>query len=701
MAKQPEQQVKPKPAFERTALDVVFHPRSVVFIGASNSATKLSGAPLRILKQHKFPGAVYCVNPKYREIDDTPCFPTVAALPDGIDLAFISLPAQFVPDAVDEIGRKGIKAIIILSSGFEEAGATDLALQLKQAAERHGVLVVGPNTEGIWSVRKNTILTFGSAAKRDHLVHGTTAVVSQSGAIGAGLVRQLLDGNWGISYFVSTGNEIVLTALDYVSWLIEQEDVRNILMFIEGFQDGRRLSEIASRTHALGKNLLVLKSGNSEAGQRATATHTGKISSKSGVYRDVLAQMGVIQVENMTDLLTAGQVLSALPLPKVPKSADSGLAVVSVPGGTRALIADQCEGFGLRLARFSPRTVDDLKKELPAFAIAENPVDLTAEVLRHPGMLAKALEIVGRDPNTESVIVQLGNGALRDIVDRRDIFADFAKLFGIPLIISFLSDDLPARQRCELAKQGIWCSRDCFEAVQAVKWLVSARDVADILAASKPTVAQSSVPSTWAQMTGVLAQFGVPVVRGHILDPGHSPLRLAFPVAVKALPEDAPHKTEQSLLRLNLNTMEEVETAAADIRRRLGDPTARVLVQEMAHAGHELLMTVTLDKDFGPLLVLATGGTDVELWNDAVNLSIPASDAATKRALDRLRTSRKFKGWRGRPSLDEEAVLKVARSLFSLAQAMPLNWSSVEINPLVVSHQGAVAVDVLVETRAV
>lgn len=685
-----------------TPLDVIFRARSVAFVGVSADPHKLSGFPLRLLLMHKFAGRVFCVNPKHKEIEGVPCAPTIAELPEAVDTAFISLPAAAVPQAVDELGARGVRSAVILSSGFDEVrDGAPLAARLREAAQKHGMLIVGPNSEGIWSVPERLILTFGSAARRDVLVQGRIAVVSQSGAIGGGLVRQLQDGGWGLSYFVSTGNESILSVMDYLEWLVEQDDTDVVLLFLEGLRDGARLPAIAARAAERGIRIVVLKSGDSEAGRQATATHTGKISSRAAVYRDIFRQCGIPVVSSLSELLETGQVLANLPLPPSRARPGAGLTVVSVPGGTRALMADQCEALGIPLATFEPETVAALDAELPAFAVSQNPIDLTGEVLRRTGMLARALDLVAEDPNTEAVIVQLGNGALRDIVEKRDIFTGFASRHRMPLAVSFLGDVLAPEERAELARQGVWCTRDCYDAVAAMGRLFQARRAV----AQPPKVAVEPgalSSSNWVDMACVIEGAGVPLSPWKLLRPGDDAgavlQALGGEVAVKALPEDAPHKTELGLLHLGLRSADAVEKGAAAIRKTLGRPDAAVLVQAMAPAGLELLLTVTNDPDFGPILTVGAGGTDVEMLEDAANCALPASRQTIRDLFLSLRTARKYDGWRGSRPYDMAAAIDAAEDLGRVALSMPGNWRSIEINPLRVLHKGAMALDALVET---
>jgi acyl-CoA synthetase (NDP forming) len=273
---------------DRPDLTTLFLPRSVVFIGASTDASRLTGRPLRYLRRHGFEGEVFLVHPHAEQIDGVRAVRSVGDLPTAPDVAVIMLAADRVPQVARDCGELGVRHLVILSSGFEEtASGTAIAADLAQAAERYGMGVVGPNSEGLWFVPGHSILTFGSAANRDILVPGPVAVLSQSGSIGASIMRRLNDTGVGANVFVSVGNETVLEAADYLEWVMDNADVRVVVCFLEGLKRGERFIRAASSARSRGVAVVVLQSGTSDAGRAASASHTGKISSSADVYRSL------------------------------------------------------------------------------------------------------------------------------------------------------------------------------------------------------------------------------------------------------------------------------------------------------------------------------------------------------------------------------------------------------------------------------
>ena len=685
-------------------LDRIFHARSVALVGLSTDPRKMTGAPLGILQQTGFAGRIFPVNPKAAEIGGLKAWPSIAALPETPDAALIMLPAAACAQALDECAAKGITACVIPSSGFEETedGAVH-AQALREAAARHGMAVVGPNCEGLWSVRSRVLLTFGSAARRSVLHHAPIAILSQSGAMAGAVARHLQDSEVGCAYMVSVGNEAVLTIADYLAWMIAQDDVQVVALFIEGLRDGERLLRLIEEATRRGVRIVALKCGNSAAGVEAAASHTGKIASAYAVYHDLLSAAGAVLVDSLTDLIAAAEVLATAPLPPR-RGAHGGVSVFSIPGGTRAMTADHCDALGVPLATFTRGTVAALAAALPEFGGVENPTDLTGQVLSHPGLFDTCLGHIARDAHTEALIVQVANRGPRDVVERIGLLGDTARAAGVPVIASFLGDALPAADRAALRRVGVLCARDPAEATRFLAWLYRARDAAS-RAAPAPRGPATAVarPASWPQTAAWMEAARIPLPRWCVLPPGTAAAAacagLAFPVAVKALPEDAEHKTELGLLALNVPHTAGVDAEAARLRRAMGKPEAGILVQQMAPGGVEVVLAAVRNPDFGPVLAIGLGGVAIELFKDVAWLALPTHPAAVREALARLRLATVLRGFRGKPPADVEALVEAAVRFGDAFIATTPAAAEIEINPLIVlpAGQGVVAVDALIK----
>jgi acyl-CoA synthetase (NDP forming) len=563
--------------------------------------------------------------------------------------------------------------------------------------------VVGPNCEGLWSVRSRVLLTFGSAARRSVLHHAPIAILSQSGAMAGAVARHLQDSEVGCAYMVSVGNEAVLTIADYLAWMIEQDDVKVVALFIEGLRDGERLLRLIEAATRRGVRIVALKCGNSAAGVQAAASHTGKIASAYAVYHDLLSAAGAVLVDSLTDLIIAAEVLATAPLP--PRRGDGGgVSVFSIPGGTRAMTADHADALDVPLATFTRETVAALAAALPEFGGVENPTDLTGQVLSHPGLFDTCLGHIARDAHTEALIVQVANRGPRDVMDRIGLLGDTARAAGVPMIATFLGDSLPAADRAALRREGVLCARDPAEATRFLSWLYRARDAAgrgDLPRGERlPFVPR---PASWPQVASWMEAAGIALPPWRVLQPEIAAVPgcagLAFPVAVKALPEDAEHKTELGLLALNVPHAAGVDSEAARLRRVLGNTEAGVLVQQMAPGGVEVVLAAVRNADFGPVLAIGLGGVAIELFKDVAWLALPTHPAAVREALSRLRLATVLRGFRGKPPADVDALVAAAVRFGDAFIATTPAAAEIEINPLIVlpAGQGVVAVDALIK----
>ena len=696
------------PGTRREQLDRIFRARSVALVGLSSDPRKMTGAPLEILRQTGFAGSIFPVNPKVAEIGGLKTYPSIAAIPETPDVAMIMLPAAACAEALRDCAAKGITACVIPSSGFEETeeGAAD-ARALAQAATDAGIAVVGPNCEGLWSVRSRVLLTFGSAARRSVLHHAPIAILSQSGAMAGAMARHLQNDEIGCAYMVSVGNETVLTIADYLEWMVGQDDVRVVALFIEGLRDGERLLRLIERATAQGVRVVALKCGNTESGMKAAASHTGKMASAFAVYHDLLAQAGAVLVESLTDLIAAAEVLATAPLP--PRrgegsgvaSGEGGVSVFSIPGGTRAMTADHFDANRVPMATFSRETVAALGAALPGFGGVENPTDLTGQVLSQPALFDECLGHIARDPHTEALVVQVANRGPRDVMERLPLLGAVARGTGVPVVATFLGDALPAADRGALRAHRVLCARDPAEAARYLGWLYRARDAAMRAHPARRTLRPAALPRNWAETAAWLGSAGLPLPPWRVLDgPAAAQTACAglrYPVAVKAMPEDSDHKTELGLLALNVPDAAGVDREAARIRSLLGKPAAAVLVQQMAGQGVEVVLAAVRNPDFGPVLAIGLGGIAIELFRDVAWLALPTHEQALREALSRLRLATVLKGWRGKPAADVDALVAAAVRFGDAFMATMPQAAEIEINPLIVlpAGQGVVAVDVL------
>jgi acyl-CoA synthetase (NDP forming) len=676
-------------------------PRSVAIIGASPQRGSPRNTLVTNLLKHGFEGKVYPVSASNAEIEGLKAFKTLAELPEAPDVALIITPAQTVPGLIEECGARGTRNAIVFSSGFEETDSgKEHAVRLREAAAKHGVTVIGPNCQGIWSVRHRAMLTFSPSLQRiEKLQHAPIAVISQSGALAGAICNSLQTNGIGLSYMVSVGNETCFDALDALEEVIEQDDVRVVSLYIEGLEDAGRILPIAQRARERGVQIVVLKAGRSALGQQATASHTGKIASSHAVYADVLEQAGIIAVDSLTELMAAVEILSALGHPRSSGDAKGGVSVLSSSGGAGALLADYSSELGIPMAEFSARTVERLHEALPEFASKANPVDLTGQVNTDKNIFKNTCAAIGDDPRTEAAIIQFSSSGRRYLQENGEVYKALAK--QVPVVISFIGETLEKEMRQEFREAGVLLATDPLLAMKALSLLYRRqRALALPKVRERKAGTADATPDDWASLMKFCEDSGVTPAKWMVLKPQERAAvacaSMKYPLVVKVLPSESEHKTEMGLVKLRVKTPDEVDAHAADFRAKLGKPDMGVLVQEMAEDGVEVVLSCLRGTDFGPVVSIGTGGVAIELYRDIAHLALPVSKEQVVAALGKLKLATLLQGFRGKPPADIDALAAAAVAFGDMFLAHP-KLQEFEVNPVIVKArgQGLCAVDAL------
>jgi acyl-CoA synthetase (NDP forming) len=676
-----------------TSLDRLFRPKSIAVIGASPARGNPRNSLLRVMLQHGFEGRVYPITPTHAEVEGLKAYTSVLELPETPDVALVITPAKTVPKIIEECGSKGIRNAIVFSAGFEDSSeGKELAHQLNQAARKHNITVIGPNCQGIWSVQSKSILTFSPAAMNlAEVQHAPIAIISQSGALAGAISGSLHRNGLGCSYMVSVGNETIFDALDALEWVVEQDDVRVVAMYIEGLHRAERILRIAARARSRGVRIVLLKAGKSEVGQMTTASHTGKIASSQAVYADVLHQAGVISLNSLAELLSAVEVLAFMALPRESGDSRGGLSILSSSGGAAALLADHSSDSGIHLAELSTATAARLDELLPDFARKENPIDLTGQINTVATLFRDTCAAVAADPRTEALIVQHANSGRRYLKDDGDVYKELAR--ELPVVVSFVGDEIDAETRREFRNAGVLLSPEPSATMNALSLLYDIRNYQKNAIVASPTILERRpAPTDWDGMMAICRDAGATpaewVVLGHQDRAVTACSRLNYPVVVKVLPSDAEHKSELGLVKLRVTSPEEVDRIAADFRSRMGKPDAGILVQEMiGDGGVEVVISFLRETDFGPIMSIGSGGVAIELYRDVTHLALPVTTQQVCASLSKLKLWTLLQGFRGKPAADIDALANAAVRLGNLFLSSP-DIQEFELNPVIVNRQG-------------
>ncbi|MBW3662622.1 MAG: GNAT family N-acetyltransferase [Actinobacteria bacterium] len=720
----------------RAALTRFFQPRSIAVAGASRDPGSIGGMVFRHLMQGSFHGAVYPVNVSSPVVQSVAAYPSLHDLPEVPDLVVVCVPAPAVNGVVDEAGELGVRAVCIISAGFAEAGDEGRALQreLMETAHGHGLRIVGPNCMGLMNtssaVRMNA--TFSEVFPRP----GGLAFSSQSGALGLAVLTHADDLGLGMSTFVSVGNKADISGNDLLLYWEDDPDTDVILLYLESFGNPRRFSRIARRI-SRNKPIVAVKSGRTRAGARAAASHTASLAGGDVAVEALFNQTGVIRTDTLQELFDVAALLSSQPPPSGPR-----VAILTNAGGPGILAADACESNGLHVPAFSDDTRAALSEFLPPEAGIGNPVDLIASATA--GQYGRALRTMGNAEEVDAVFVifipagasspeqvaQAIVDARADIPDHKPVISVFMSVRGVPAelaaarIPSFAFPEDAARALGRVARWARWRERPVGEVVRpdgidadAARGIVEKAlgdapysDPSGKRLVGQPHARQATqaVPaaarrSTWLDADdaeALLRAYGVPLAPSRIVtgpeEAAAAQRELGAPVAVKVA---APiHKSDVGGLALGIATPEDAAAAVTKMRDDLtaagvGEHADRFLVQEMVGAGVEMVVGVSHDESFGPLVMVGMGGTLVELIGDVSVRVTPLTDADVAEMLEGLRMRPLLTGYRGSEPVDLGALSDLLYRINAMVEDLP-EIAELDLNPVFARPDGVVAVDV-------
>jgi acyl-CoA synthetase (NDP forming) len=684
-------------------LSALLAPRSIALIGASPDAGKLPGRPLAYLKRYGFTGEVYAVNPKYTDIDGTPCVARIADLPRDIDLAMILLPAAGVADALHQCALQGVRTAISIAGGFAEAGDAAAQEVLSALCQQYGIRLIGPNCVGVLNPALGMTATFSSELRRRMPRPGRLALFTQSGALGNALLQSFNDLDIGLAYWVSTGNEADLGVLELVEHAIEDEGVDLIGLYVEGLKGGSELMALARRARAKNKAIMVLRAGQSQLGRAAAVSHTGKLAGAWKVWCDVARQAGLITVDSLDDMIDLAVAFQALGYPQ--STASPSLGVLTISGGMGVLISDEAARFGVPLPPFAAGTQAALRELLPPQMSVANPVDTA--LFANEGGFGACAEAVIRDPGIGVLLVVLTRLAhdYKALLPWLERLALQGRSQGKALAVSYLSssDPFEREDRLRLLQAGVLMLPTPERLVAALGR--RAQVLVPLGAGDVPQAARAGSDSV-AQFLKAAAVPQVPEQVFMQLDDAAAFARQqGFPVVLKVVSPDIAHKSEAGGVALNLGDEDALRQAWQAMVRSVAAhaPTARIegySVQPMVLDGFELIVGCSIDPELGRVLMVGAGGIWAEVLDDVGFLALPASRQEIADLIGRLKIAPILTGARGQDPLDVVAAVEV---IWQIGQQFLVDdWvAEVDINPLRLRAlgRGAVALDTLVLAR--
>ncbi len=690
-------------------LEAILAPRSIAIIGASQDPTKIGGRPVELLRRFGFPGAIYPVNPRAAEVQGLPAYASIAAVPETPDLAIIAVAAEAAPEALEACAGRGVKGAVIFTSGFAELGAAGEALQarLRDTAKRTGIRVLGPNCLGAVSIAERSIATFSIVLEGSLPPAGPLGIASQSGNLGSYTALLARERNIGISRFLTTGNECDVDIADAIAWLARDPATKVILCVLETCRDAPRLVAALEEARQAGKPVVVLKIGASEAGQAAAASHTGALAGSDAVFDAVFRRAGAARVYSVEQLLDLGHAAAVLG-DRLPKGRRTMLLTAS--GGFGVLLADAASAAGLSLPTPSEETQRRILAVVP-YASPRNPVDATAQMSSRPEILEAILAALLEDDSCDALLLLLSSSLY--LPRLRSVYMPTLRAVREkhPGKVVMLAVHGPADAVAELTAMGFPVVDGVGPSAQALAGLC------DLAAArslppppgtppAAPPLDRDSIASE-AGAKAVLAAAGVPVlperVVGSAAEAAKAASAMGFPVVLKIVSPDLPHKTEVGGVVLDLRDAEAVAAAheAMLARVRAAAPAARiegVLVSPMVRGGVEMILGAKRDPVFGPVVLVGLGGIFTEVLQDVAVRPAPVDEAEALAMLRSLKAVPVLDGARGRPKADLAAAAGAIAALSRFAAEHAADVAEIDINPLLLrpEGQGAVALDALI-----
>ena len=698
-------------------LGALLWPRTVALIGASADADSLRGRIFNVMRSHAFAGQLYPVSRSSAEVLGLEAYPSVADLPQPADLAVIIIPAKHVPEELERCGKAGVKSAVVLSSGFAEAvgeEGSEMQAEIRAIAQRYGMAVMGPNSEGFANIAANLCPTFNpamEAGERPLVPAGRPrpqlAVAAQSGGIGFAFFDHGRAKELSFRYVVTTGNEACLEALDFADFILEEGKTDALLLLLEDIKSAETFLRVAEKALRAGKPIIVNKIGQSDAGVRAAASHTAALAGAYAAYRAMFQRYGLIEgrdIDEMVDMaagfLAWGQ--------RLPHGRRVGICTAS--GGGGGWMADACTAAGLEVPELDGETRRRIDAHLPAYGTSQNPVDATAQAVSKIGYAGLA-ELVLPSPVVDAVIVVLTTRSAHNIERQRAAFTRLAETTQKPVLL--WSYTVPAQKSVQvLSEAGLPLYTDIRNCARTMRVMADYRALRErflrpIEVGNAPTPDKASAHAALAaagtalcewEARPILACYGIGgnaigTLAGSAGQAVTAARAIGAPVALKVQSPDILHKTEAGAVALDLVSAPDVraayESVLANARRSV--PQARilgVLVQPMAPRGREIILGVKRDATFGPLLMVGLGGVAVEVLGDVALAPVPLAPSDARAMLARLKGAALLGAYRGASPADTDALVELMVRLGQFAADHADTITEIDLNPVLVHERG-------------
>jgi len=698
-------------------LENIINPKSIAIIGASESTMYGKGI-LDSLRKNNFKGSIFPINPKRDEILGAKSFKSLSAIEKPVDLAIIIIGRKHILRALEDCVAKKVKGVLIITAGFAESDEEGKHLEklIKKFAVENNLPIWGPNCAGFANFKDSVIATLLREEGREPLP-GKAGFISQSGALMMSLVGIARDKGLGLNYAISTGNEANLESSDFIEYMIEDPSNSVIAVFVEGFKDVNHFIRVADLALEKGKPICILKVGRSKLGERAAASHTGSITGSDQAYETIFRQKGIIRALDTEELMEIAKTCSVTKWPT-----SDGIAIITSSGGTGSLSADLCADYNLNLADMSPDTEKNLVglKELLTFGTLSNPIDIRGQGMR---ALDKVLPIVLKDDNFGMAVVTVCFSAVGEVANQVATIVRDAILgtdSDKPVFVLWVG----RRQRFGgiydveegfeiLEKAGVPTFSEpqkCFKTIRKLvdytkarqKYLRNKRKVAAFkppshIEEAKKIAGAGKMVLTEYDSKRILSLYGIPVTKEQLASSPEQAIKIAdemgYPVALKVMSPQILHKTDASVIQLNIANSSDIIKAYDALLENANKYSEEagiqgVLVQEMVSPGVEVILGMKKDHQFGPLIMFGLGGIFVEIFKDVSFRFPPIFEDDAYEMIQEISGNEILYGSRGKKECDTKALVEVIIQFSNLCIDTSGVFKEIDINPLIVGEKG-------------
>jgi len=687
-------------------LDSLFKPKSIAIIGASSKELSIGNVILKNLVHFGYTGKIYPINPKEPEIRGVKAYPTIFDVPGDIDLAHVIIPSKFVPQIIEDCGKKGIKSVIINSAGFSEMGEEGKALQkaFLAKAKEYGVRIFGPNCQGIINCdpQYNAYCDFTFTFPKP----GSISIVALSGGVGAFIMQSLFDLEIGMRMYASNGNACDISISDVVNYYGDDEGTKAVILYTEGFHNPKEFLEVA-KIVAKKKPILAMKAGRTEAGAQAAASHTGSLAGVDIATELIFEKAGILAFNNEEEMCQVAMAFSTQPIPK-----GNRVGIITNTGGPAVIATDELVSAGLVLPPLSERAQKILKETMLPEASIGNPIDVVATGGgKH---FRSALDVLMEEDTIDSIYINFVTAPFTDTDEVARQIVEVNKMKKKPIVCNFMTNSSMERYQVTtkiMKDGGVPCYAFPTTAAKALGALykyhkVRSRNIGEVKTFSGVDKAKASAIIKDKKYSGkflpsdkvytLLSAYGIPVADWRLADDAEKTVKAAaeigFPVVIKADAESLVHKSDLGGVAINLKNAEDVRATVENMKKKFNAKDLKFFVQKFLPGGRELVAGVSAQRGLEPLVMFGLGGIYVEVLKDVVFKIAPVTELEAKEMLSSIKATKLLDGVRGEKGIHKESVIEIIQRLSQLVIDFP-EIQEMDLNPIMAFNDKAFVVD--------